>query len=190
MPGLYSPSAGDVLTAANAISNWSKQVTLVVTSGTRPGSPVQGMSIYQTDTNTELLYGTAWCEITPYGASVATSETTASASYVDLTTPGPAVTVATGTKAIISINSRSVTSANGAYSTYAWALSGATTLAAADAQSGHVSGTSSVIDANAGRQYYYASLTAGNNTVTMKYKSSSGTGTFDKRHIIVIGIPT
>lgn len=59
--GLYSPSAGDVLTAANAIDFWSKQVQIECTSGTRPGSPRETMHIRETDTGLKYAYdGSAW----------------------------------------------------------------------------------------------------------------------------------
>lgn len=65
MPGgLYLPSAGDVLTAANAIDYWSKQAVIACTSGTRPSSPNDGMTIYETDTDRVLVYnGSTWIRV-------------------------------------------------------------------------------------------------------------------------------
>lgn len=53
--------AGAVLTAAEVNDYLMKQVVIVCTSGTRPGSPVDGMTIYETDTNLIRTYnGSAW----------------------------------------------------------------------------------------------------------------------------------
>ena len=50
-----------VLTASEMNTYLMQQVVITCTSSTRPASPVEGMTIYETDTNITLQYsGTAW----------------------------------------------------------------------------------------------------------------------------------
>jgi hypothetical protein len=121
---------------------------------------------------------------TPTKANVDTSETTASATPADLTTPGPAVTVTTGTQAVVIVNCR-LSSSSASFAAFAsFAISGATTTAADVQHSGNSAGTSS---ASAGGTWLMT-LTAGSNTFTMKYWTSAGgsTGTFSNRYLVVI----
>lgn len=54
-------TAGSVLTAAEVNDYLMEQVVITCTSGTRPGSPNDGMTIYETDTNYLRIYnGSAW----------------------------------------------------------------------------------------------------------------------------------
>lgn len=121
--------------------------------------------------------------------SVATSQTTSSTSYVDLATAGPAVTVTTGTKALVTIMSRvtSDTAGGAAFATYA--VSGATTIAAADYTRGLVFTISTANQLQRiGVSYLETGLTAGSNTFTMKYRAggtASSTAAFASRTIIV-----
>src|SRR5690606_7269471 len=57
-------TAGSVLTAADVNDYLMKQVVITCTSGTRPGTPNEGMTIYETDTDRLQVYdGSAWSEI-------------------------------------------------------------------------------------------------------------------------------
>jgi hypothetical protein len=62
--------SGEVLTAANVMNNLMNQSVIVCTSGTRPSSPVAGMTIFETDTIQYAGYtGAAWvylASITPW----------------------------------------------------------------------------------------------------------------------------
>lgn len=54
-------TAGSVLTAADVNDYLMKQVVITCTSGTRPGTPNEGMTIYETDTDRIMVYnGSAW----------------------------------------------------------------------------------------------------------------------------------
>lgn len=54
-------AAGETLTAADVNTYLAKQAVIVCTSGTRPASPVEGMAIYETDTDKFLTYdGATW----------------------------------------------------------------------------------------------------------------------------------
>ena len=140
-------------------------------------------SLVKTATNT-------WSYMPPGGfpasatATVATSQSTTSSTMTDLTTAGPAVTLTTGTKAlvIITANIFNATAAN--YSYMGFAVSGATTVAAGTAQALWTVGTNT-IQASAG--YLVTGLTAGSNTFTNKYRTEvATTATFSNRSITVI----
>lgn len=54
-------TAGSVLTAADVNDYLMEQVVIACTSGTRPGSPNEGMTIYETDTDRYAVHnGTDW----------------------------------------------------------------------------------------------------------------------------------
>jgi hypothetical protein len=115
------------------------------------------------------------------GATVATSETETSTSYDDLATVGPAVTVTTGTRVLVTFGALFYNS--GANLTWlSFAVSGATTLAAADARAiSHASTSGFYLS----RTMELTALTAGSNTFTLKYKVGAGTGTYQDRDIVV-----
>jgi hypothetical protein len=129
----------------------------------------------------------AIAERIPQTNAVATSETTASASYADLATVGPTVTATTGTKALVLVYCRMVHTTAGAVVYAGVDVSGATTLAAAD------DGALVTVAAAAGGPGFRAStaimydaLTAGSNTFRLKYKTSAATATYVDRRIAVI----
>lgn len=54
-------TAGETLTASDVNTYLGKQAVIVCTSGTRPGSPVEGQTVYETDTDKLLTYdGATW----------------------------------------------------------------------------------------------------------------------------------
>jgi hypothetical protein len=118
-------------------------------------------------------------------AIVATMENTTSTSYTNLTTNGPAVTVTTGTKAlvIISCEVAGSTTTNETYVSYG--VTGATTIAASDANVIKHTNAYAERQSSASR---LSTLTAGSNTFTMKYRVNTGTGYFLNREIIVINL--
>lgn len=62
-------NAGDVLTAADVNDYLMEQAVITCTSGTRPSSPAEGMTIYETDTDKILSYsGSAWIPVQYQGA--------------------------------------------------------------------------------------------------------------------------
>jgi hypothetical protein len=155
-------------------------------------SPTAGMVTYQADTDVLTMWnGSAWVTITPVAALVATSEQRSATSYGDLSTVGPAVTIETGTKALISVSAGATVVAGAALIAYvAVQVSGATTVAAADGnalimslQGGAGWPSRSSIDV------YLSGLTAGSNTFTLKYKCSAATAiAFEQRTIAAVGI--
>jgi hypothetical protein len=119
-------------------------------------------------------------------ASSDVAETTDSTSYSDLEAdPGPALTLLTGTRALVSIFGSGRTT-GGTAAWIAFAVSGATSLEAADTYAVQLHVTTAD-QWRAGATFGLDTLTPGLNTFTMKYRvSSSGTGTFSSRKIAVI----
>lgn len=124
---------------------------------------------------------------TPDADAVATSQGTTSTSYTDLATAGPAVTVTTGVSAIVFLraNISNATATN--VSSMCYAVSGATTVAAADTNSISLVNSGTAAGNRFGAAFFHESLTPGSNTFTAKYKSSGvTTATFADRQLAVI----
>lgn len=121
------------------------------------------------------------------GASdiIATSQTTTSTSYTNLATVGPRVTITSrGTRALCLFSAAMFNSSSVNGSAMAIDVSGATTIAAADAQNIRVTaGNSGYAFKAAG--FALLTITPGSNTYTAKYKASAGTSTFVDRHLYV-----
>lgn len=150
-------------------------------------TPVAGMvSVLTTAPITlDVHNGSTWISyLYPTDNTVGASETTASAAYVALATAGPAVTVTTGPKALVTI--QCLASNSGANpSLMAFAVSGATTIAASDTTSVRVAGTNTVKTSST----FVVALTAGSNTFTCLYRTPGGTATYVDRSIIVQPLP-
>lgn len=117
-------------------------------------------------------------------AEVTTSEQTSSTTYTDLTTAGPAVTITTGTKALVIVGGQQEAGdPNTAF--FSFAVSGATTLSANDKWAYQLRDN---YTNNGSKAYLLTGLTAGSNTFTAKYKTSGGTSYFRNRNIIVINM--
>ena len=128
----------------------------------------------------------------PASDYIATQESTASTSFTDLASSGPAVTITTGTKALVVMTARATNSTADADTMMSFAVSSATTIAA-DEERSHIwdqDGTNSpprysaVIPLGLGGAT--GALTAGSNVFTAKYKVTAGTGTWNRREITVI----
>lgn len=125
---------------------------------------------------------------TSSGAKVDTSQSTTSATFTDLTTSGPAVTVTIGStgKAMIDIFSSLNNNTTGQGAVMGFAVSGATTVAAGDDYAISYSVAAANSGANLGAPFLLSTLTAGANTFTSKYHcTASGTATFQYRKIIL-----
>jgi hypothetical protein len=125
----------------------------------------------------------------PTTATVSTSNTVTFTTYGDPATAGPAVTVTTGTQAIVIVTASISNGTTGGDNRVDFAVSGATTRAAADS-------TALIHQVAAANQAHRSSvvnlitsLTAGSNTFTSKYRitaTGGGTATFNDRVITVI----
>lgn len=129
--------------------------------------------------------GLSW--LLPATNTVATSETTTSASYTDLATSGPAVTVTIGASgtALVIITAHITVPSTARITAMSFAVSGASTVSASDARALFVDRPSE--EARSSTVMFLTGLTAGSNTFTAKYRSTLGsTGTFADRDITVI----
>lgn len=191
-------TSGQILTAAQMTSLQQQAVMTFTTEAARDAAltaPTEGMVAYLTaptvPTGTggamTVYNGSVWVCTTPQGARVATRETTSSTSYVALTTAGPAVTLVTGTTALVTLSANIDTAAiNYVYASVA--VSGATTLAASDANAIYMGQFTANQLLSASSQFLLTGLTAGTNTFTMQYKVSGSTGGFTVRSIVVAGV--
>ena len=115
---------------------------------------------------------------------------TTSTTYTNLDAPsavGPSVTLTTGTQALVFIHTQCQNSGAGS-ARASVDVSGATTIASADNRSIATFGSAdNGLGASTWTWYTGGlALTPGSNTFTMKYRVSSGTGTFDDRRIAVM----
>jgi hypothetical protein len=118
-------------------------------------------------------------------ATVSASESTTSTSYTDLNTPGPAVTVTTGTRAIVLITADIRAGTAGQFGRMSVTISGATSDAAIDSRCLKF-GSPGAGDSHQSTFAWMPVLTAGSNTFTAKYRSSSGTSTYADRRLVVL----
>jgi hypothetical protein len=122
-----------------------------------------------------------------YNATVAAQESTTSASFTDLTTPGPAVTVPVGGsgKVLLIMQAEMQSGTNNTYAMMAYAVSGATTVAAVEIA--RLRGNSAINEQTVMASAVVTGLTPGNNTFTAKYGAPlGGTQTFANRRILAI----
>ena len=134
------------------------------------------------------LYAGSGVEEIPTAAEVLTSQGTTSATFADLATAGPAVTVTTGTQALVGVSCRVTSASVGVRATMGFVVSSATTIAAAE-KSAYQSEITAANDFFAGTYVGVVTLTAGSNVFTAKYQNSGGTGdtaTFANRKIWVV----
>lgn len=122
----------------------------------------------------------------PTGAKVNASETTVSTVYAALTTAGPAVTVTTGTQALVFFKSKMSNNTADTAVRCSVGVSGATTITENDDWAALIDGVPIGKVNQVGSFKFFNTLTAGSNTFTMKYKTVAGTATFDRRELIVI----
>jgi hypothetical protein len=147
------------------------------------------------DSATEVVPGTwfvataanaiAERRVTEGSNSLGDNETTTSTSYTDLGDYGPAITVVTGTEAIVMITCEVGNETANASSLVDFDVSGDTTRAATDTTALLADGYTAGGNMQRRAAYTRLTLTAGTNVFTMKYKAGSGTATFRKRQILV-----
>ena len=164
----------------------------VTISGTITALAINGFaSLVKTATNT-------WSYMPPGGfpasstAVVATYQGTTSNTFVDLATVGPSVTITTGTKALVIISCYLSNATSGGGANMAFAVSGATTIAADAELSQNINpgGAYVIPPIQTAQAFIMTTLTAGSNVFTAKYSRESGTGTanFSRRNISVINL--
>ncbi len=122
-------------------------------------------------------------------ALVDTAESTASTSYADLATVGPTVTVTIGVNgvALVSIYSYNMLNTGTSRTHMGFAVSGATTQAAADNYSVMVLASSANVPQIGGSAVFVLTgLTPGATTFTAKYKVAASSSNFQGRRIAVV----
>ena len=160
----------------------------VCTTATRPASPYTGQAIYDTTLSQVLVYnGTAWVVVGPEtqtGATNATGTTSSASTYTTFGT-SVAVTVTTGTTALVWISAlmSNTTAADACFISFA--VSGATTTAATDARAA-VQTNPANANATSLQVVPVTGLTAGSNTFTCQHRVSAATGYFQNPTIVVI----
>lgn len=167
--GAAAPTlAADHIRVAKVVTSGS-----AITSVTQSGLDSLGNMIYPRNAANSLLYGAA-------SASIASTQTTTSTSYTDLATVGPEVTVNVGVSGMLLVSISGFIGNNTAdglaYASFA--LSGANTLAASDANGLAVRQYSGSVGTAASRTVLLTGLSPGSTKVTMKYKAGSNTGSF------------
>lgn len=174
--------AGDVLTASEVNTYLMKQAVIVCTSGTRPGSPVEGMTIYETDTDKVLFYDGATWNLPKnvaggvLGYAQAVSDQTGITTETDLTTLS--VTVTVGASRRIRVSSQlSPYSTVAGDSVWGRIKEGATTLQFSQATMNGAQAESTTITAivspSAGAHTYKVSLTRQGGTGSVTSQASS-----------------
>lgn len=132
-----------------------------------------------------------WANNGVKSAAVATLQSTATTTYTDLGTVGPAVTITSLTTVVVSLSAQMGNASQFNNSTMGFAVSGATTLAASDSNcilhkepdtdvgttGGSVSGT-----------LFLPGLTGGSNTLTSKYHAGNGTANFQNRYLTAMAL--
>lgn len=201
-------NTGDVLTA----SEWNQSVVanslmgnpVFTNEAARDAaipSPTEGMVCYLTaptiPTNTAgartLYNGSVWVCLTPQNSTVLTKQSSyLGTTYVDLSTVGPAVTLVTGTTAMVTISATLYTqSADRCYAGVA--VSGASTIAGTNNFSASLYSRDAAASDNSIASVSYTGiitgLTAGTNTFTMKFAgTSSNLMSASNRSLTVVGV--
>jgi len=196
--GFKTFTTGDVLTAADTNGYLMQGVWTFASAAARDAavtSPQEGNVCYLKDTDAVMTYsGSAWVAVGGTATfntgfnSVATQENTTSATYTGLTT-ALAVTVTTGTKALVIISGAFQNGSLASAGFMSYAISGATTVAASD-DWGIASylGTATNFQDRKSAARLVTGLTAGSNTFTTQYRSGTGTIYYSLRNITVINM--
>ena len=192
---------GDVLTAAN-LNDLAGTVNLydpTAKGDLFPASAADTVSRLAVGANDTVLTadsttatGLKWAAAAAGAAfntgynSVATSENTTSTSYVNLATT-QAVTVTTGTKALVSITAIWGNGGTSGLSPYvSFAVTGATTIAASDEYSGSAYAGALNVNMTLTRVIVLTGLTAGSNTFTLKFRDAASLNSYFFRRTISI----
>lgn len=122
-------------------------------------------------------------------ATTSGSSTTTGTSYGGLVAgTGPAVTVTTGTRALVYIAAFMSSNSIGQKSWIGCAVSGATTIAASDTTAVEFQVYGSNAEFRGTGAILFKTLNAGSNTFTLQYRVSAGTTTYQDRDIIVVAL--
>lgn len=121
---------------------------------------------------------------------VTTLQTTTSTSFTDLTTSGPAVTITVptgGMRVKVTVQAQLAQTSAAAPVYMGFAVSGSTTVAASDDNALTHNGSGSF---EAYSHISVVTLNAGSNTITAKYRTTSGTAQYRYRRLLVEPLPS
>ena len=202
--GFVLPSPTDLVTDLPADFDVALQGVDTRLKALQPGTTLGDLaySSATANTNTRLGIGSTGQVLTVAGgvptwataagqaasasAQVNTQQSTTSGSFTDLATAGPAVTLTTGTKALVIVDCVSLNTTNQVGAFMGCEVTGASSVSASTNDSAQTfSGNEFATRTKAIR---YTGLTAGSNTFTAKYKVEGNTGTFEKRNIFVMDL--
>lgn len=119
---------------------------------------------------------------------ITTQQTTTSSSFTDLATPGPTVTVTTGTRALVWFAAQMANSLANTVTQCSVAVSGATTIAASQTDDLYNDGLGANNANRASVMHLFDALTPGVNTFKLQYRVNTGTGTFYDRTLGVMAL--
>ena len=188
---------GQVLAVSGGVPAWTTtaDVTPLTTKGdlftfdtadARLGVGTNGQTLVADSTaSTGLKWATPVTGVTSATATVATSQTTSSITWTNLATAGPAVTVTTGTKALVILTAYTENSSVSNLNQMSFEVTGATSQSPSFARNYYIRLTSAI---QASAVIPVTTLTAGSNTFTAKYQVNGGTGQWENRSIIVIDL--
>ena len=182
-------AAGDTIFIANKNAATTITAGAGVTINSASGlelAQYQSGTLVALSASSFLFFESDGGSITTATATVATSQSTSSATYTDLATAGPAVTLTTGTKVLVFTNTE-VSTAAGRYVFADFAISGATTRAASDDTCIKMGTDADSMQSRNGVANLMT-VTAGSNTFTMKYRVNAGTNSFINRTIVVVAL--
>lgn len=184
----YSTPLTAVSSSTLTAAQWNASVRDNILETPAAKATAAGRSFWTTGVN-------AIAEREVRSALLSTSQTTTSTSYTNLATTGPQVaSITTGTMALAIVTCLMSNNTASAFACMGVAVSGATTIAAADdyaamwqSASGATGGvrSSSVVPFSTATSN---ALTAGANTFTAQYRVSAGTGTFSGRMLTVFAM--
>lgn len=160
---------------------------------TTPGTAVSGevltAAFWNEQVRDNLAVLSPLRELLSYGTNeVATEQTRSNATYGDLATVGPTVTLTTGTAALVIWTTGIVLGDVNREANVSVAISGATTRSATNDYRliFSVNGASGV--SGFSYTHLFTDLTPGSNTFTLKY-ATSGLCSFFRRKLVVISLP-
>jgi hypothetical protein len=161
----------------------------VTTAGSLALSQWEGGQLYFTSASASIFFDVVQTGVSSFNTGygyVATQESTTSATYVGLTTP-LAVTVTTGTKALVIVSGAFQNGSAATAGFMSYAISGATTVAASDNWGiATYLGTATNFQDRKSAARLVTGLTAGSNTFTTQYRTGTGTINYSMRDISVI----
>lgn len=120
--------------------------------------------------------------------TVDTAETTTSVAFTDLATVGPQCSIVTGPLALVLYAVQMSNNTAGSSVIASWGISGATSVTPDDSKSVNTDSPTAFHDIRAADVRRATGLTTGTNVFKLWYRVTGNTGTFQRRHLCVMGL--